>query len=116
MLNEVSTEVLSPAIRLENFDRGILVHMTPHLEGFVGPEGVAFVAEEMQMGEVGFVVRESDIVTPPPKGFNWGRSPQIGVDFSPKNGSAIPLTSLCDGLSFSLCVDAGVAEKGGFFS
>jgi hypothetical protein len=92
--DEFFVEVLAPTIRVKGFDRGTILGMKVSFELLVCIEGTTLLMKKVDMAVAGFVINETDIVSPPMQHGNWCWFPDITVDLPTNLLGTFTLTNL----------------------
>ena len=90
---------------MKNANRRFELVRRPSFELFVCFKGLILCAKKVQVGKLGVVVNERNVVTSSSFCLNRSRSPEVRMDLFAKFLGTLALASLRDGLPCSLSVD-----------
>src|SRR5258708_2132954 len=91
---------------MEDLNACAVLGLAPRLEAFVRGEGLAFLAQQVEVSESSLVIGEANVVSSSTKGLDWRRAPKVRMDFVSKLLGPLPLTLLGNRLTRGLCIDA----------
>ena len=94
--------VFATSVRVEGFYVSLVLGKALGRKVLVSPQGLTFAMQEVKVSHAGLVIHKSNIITAPTDICHRCRSPKVGMNFSAKFGSPLPLMLLATGLRVDL--------------